>query len=74
MALNSIQRLDAADHLVSLIATALTLGHPQSMRMARIGLGDLIGLHEEQVKLLTTRLESWIRNQQGALVAPGAGG
>jgi len=68
--MNAIQRLDAADQLVSLIATALTLHHPQSMRMARIGLGDLIGLHDDQLTLLTTRLEVWISEQRAAIAGP----
>ncbi len=69
--MNAIQRLDAAEHLVDLVSTALRLGwQPRPAQVARLTLGRFKELPEADLVRLTSNLEAWISRQRAAIAAP----
>lgn len=61
--MNAWQRLQAADHLIDLIGTAIRLRHPEAVKMARISLSHLERLTDERLLKATERLQAWIDNE-----------
>lgn len=71
--MNSLERLDAADNLVSLVARCINLGHPDRdamMDAEMVTVTRMLRLTDAQMIALTSRLEAWISTQLAAITAP----
>lgn len=69
---NAIQRLDAADELVTLLSRCIRLGHPKRDAMMDRYEGSIdymLTLTDEQMDAMRDRLDEWLASRQAALVA-----
>lgn len=61
--LSPVARLDAAELLVNLSATAIRLHHPQSHALARITPSIVLGWDAERITNAIETMQAWIASQ-----------